>query len=118
MIDDVEKRWHDPDMFRRAAAYVAGVLAIAVLVGAAVSIWAGRREACAAAASNFCDTASRATILAAPGTVLTIGTVGAFIATYHVWKQHRAWPIWQGAGWFLMTVTLAFLALGATVAGG
>ncbi|WP_280387554.1 hypothetical protein [Nocardia wallacei] len=118
MIDDVEKRWHDPGMFRRAAAYVAVVLAIAVLVGAAVSAWAGRREPCASAAGMFCDTASRATILAGPGAVLVAGTVGAFITTYRAWKHHRAWPIWQGAGWFLMTVTLAFLAIGSMVAGG
>ncbi|MBB5917303.1 hypothetical protein BJY24_006215 [Nocardia transvalensis] len=117
MTDDVEKRWHDPGMYRRAAGYVAAVLVAAALVGVAVTTWAERREPCADAGSVFCDTASRATILAGPGVVLAAGTVGAFVATYRVWKRHRAWPIWQGAGWFLMTVTLAFLAVGAGTVG-
>ncbi len=117
MVDDVEKRWHDPGMFRRAATYVAGVLVAAALVFVVVLQWAGRREPCAGAGTTFCDTASRATVLAGPGLVLVIGTVGAFVATYRVWKRHRAWPIWQGAGWFLMTVTLAYLAIAAGTAG-
>ena len=52
-------------------------------------------------------------ILAGPGLVLVAGTVGAFVATYRAWQRRRAWPIWQGAGWFMMTVSLGYLAIGA-----
>jgi len=111
--DDVEKNWRDPEMFRRAAGYCAGVLIAAALVFAVVDEWAGRRESCRVAAHTFCDTASQAAILLGPGLVLIAGTVGAFISTYRAWQRHRAWPIWQGAGWFLMTVSLGYLAIGS-----
>jgi hypothetical protein len=111
--DDVEKRWHDPGMYRHAVEYCAGVLIATVLVFAAIYEWADRRESCARAAHAFCDTTSRTTILLGPGFVLIVGTVGAFITTYRIWRRHRAWPIWQGAAWFLMVVTLAYLAIGA-----
>ena len=111
--DDVEKHWRDPEMNRRAAGYCVGVLVAAALVFAAVDVWATRREPCRMAAHTFCDTASQAAILAGPGLVLVIGTVGAFVATYRAWQRRRAWPIWQGAGWFMMTVSLGYLAIGA-----
>ncbi|MCM6772101.1 hypothetical protein NDR87_02585 [Nocardia sp. CDC159] len=113
MVDDVEKHWHDPGLFRRVVLYSVCVLAAAALVFAVIAEWAARREPCARAERTFCDTAAQAVILGGPGLVLVAGTVGAFIATYRVWRRGRAWPIWQGAGWFLLTVTLAYLAIGA-----
>ncbi|MBF6175730.1 hypothetical protein [Nocardia blacklockiae] len=118
MVDDVEKRWHDPGMYRRAAGYVVAVLVVAALVCVAIVQWADRRESCADADTAFCDTAARATILAGPGVVLVLGTVGAFAQTYRVWKRRGAWPIWQGAGWFLMTIALVFLAIGGGAVAG
>ncbi|MGV9680718.1 hypothetical protein ACWDSJ_36070 [Nocardia sp. NPDC003482] len=118
MVDDVEKRWHDPGLYRRAVVYSVCVLAAAALVFAVVEEWARRREPCAGADSTFCDTASRAMILGAPGLVLLVGTVGAFVATFRAWRAGRAWPIWQGAGWFLLTITLAYLAIGAGTTAG
>jgi hypothetical protein len=111
VVDDVEKHWHDPRMYRRAAGYCVGVLIIATLVFAVVDEWAGRREACVGSHRTFCDGPAQVAILVGPGLVLVIGTIGAFVATYRVWRGHRAWPIWQGAGWFLMTVSLAYLAI-------
>ncbi|MCX4095129.1 hypothetical protein [Nocardia sp. alder85J] len=117
MVDDVEKRWHDPGMFRRAVLYTVGVVVVAALVLVVIQTWATRREACAAAAT-YCDTASRAAIVGGPGLVLMLGTLGAFLATYRVWREHRTWPIWQGAGWFLLVLTLAYLAIGSSVFAG
>jgi hypothetical protein len=111
--DDVEKRWHDPEMYRHAAGYCVGVLVVAALVFAVVDEWAARREPCRLAAHAFCDITSRLAILLGPGLILVAGTVGAFIATYRAWQRHRAWPIWQGAGWFLMTLSLGYLAIGS-----
>jgi hypothetical protein len=118
VVDDVEKRWHDPGMFRRAVRYSIIVLAAAALVFAVIDEWATRREACGRAERTFCDSTSQAAVLGGPGLVLMLGTVGAFVATYRVWRAHRAWPIWQGAGWFLLTITLAYLAIGASVVAG
>ena len=38
--------------------------------------------------------------------VLLVGGIGAFIKTYRVWGADGTWPIWHGAGWFLLTLTL------------
>lgn len=49
--------------------------------------------------------------LAAPIT-LGIGTIGAFIRTYRIWREDGVWWAWQGAGWFLLTLTLFTLTMG------
>ena len=49
--------------------------------------------------------------LAAPIT-LGIGTIGAFIRTYRIWRADGVWWAWQGAGWFLLTLTLFTLTMG------
>jgi hypothetical protein len=38
--------------------------------------------------------------------VLFCGALGAFAKTYADWRAYRTWPIWHGAGWFLLTLTL------------
>ena len=52
--------------------------------------------------------------MATPG-VLFVGAIGAFGKTYRDWRARRTWPIWQGAGWFLLTLTL--LAFGIPTMG-
>ena len=43
----------------------------------------------------------------------TPGGIGAFVKTYRVWKEEGAWPAWQGAGWFLLTLMLVCLSIPA-----
>jgi hypothetical protein len=43
--------------------------------------------------------------------VLFAGALGAFVKTYADWRAFRTWPIWHGAGWFLLTLALAGFAL-------
>ena len=90
MTNDVEKRWHDPHALRSAVIYdivvvfvAAAVFAGFVLLGSAEPMWAA----------------------AVPG-VLFVGALGAFYKTYRDWRADRTWPIWHGAGWFLLTLTL------------
>lgn len=45
--------------------------------------------------------------------VLLAGCVGAFGKTYADWRARRTWPIWQGAGWFLMALMLVSLSIPA-----
>ncbi|MDQ1731442.1 MAG: hypothetical protein QOK10_1601 [Pseudonocardiales bacterium] len=52
--------------------------------------------------------------LATPG-LLFVGALAAFVKTYRDWRANRTWPIWQGAGWFLLTLSL--LALGVPAMG-
>ncbi len=55
--------------------------------------------------------------LAAP-VILAVGTVGAFVRTYRIWRDDGIWWGWQGAGWFLLTLSLFTLTIGfPTIAG-
>lgn len=90
MTNDVEKRWHDPAAFRSAVAYVSAVIAVAALVFALYAF--GDRD--------------RVWLAAGTPAVLFLGALGAFVKTYRDWRARRTWPIWQGAGWFLLTMSL------------
>ena len=87
-VNDVEKRWHDPEQFRAAVTYVLTVIALAGLAFAATAAW---RSLLAA--------------ILVP-TILFVGGIGAFIRTYRVWRAEGVWPIWQAAGWFLLLLFL------------
>ncbi|MGV0811113.1 hypothetical protein ABQF34_04080 [Mycolicibacterium boenickei] len=94
--DDVEKRWHDPQMFRSAVGYVVAVVAVA---GLALTFYA------------FDNSALSATLVP---TIVFFGAIGAFVRTYQVWRAEGTWPIWHGAGWFLLTLSLMCLAVPGT----
>jgi hypothetical protein len=90
MTNDVEKRWHDPPAVRSAITYVAVVVAITAGVFAAYLL----------------GDPGRVGLAAATPAVLFLGALGAFVKTYLDWRANRTWPIWQGAGWFLLTVSI------------
>jgi hypothetical protein len=95
MTNDVEKRWRDPPTLRAAIRYVtvvvilaAGVFTAFVITDPVAVIW------------SF-----------GPSAVLFCGALGAFAKTYADWRAFRTWPIWHGAGWFLLTLTLVGLSV-------
>ena len=96
--NDVEKRWHDPDAFRAASLYVASIIAVAGLAFI-LFLLIGREVP-----------------LSALGTpvVLLVGAIAAFIKTYRVWRAGGTWPIWQGAGWLVLTLMLVSLIIPET----
>ena len=95
MTNDVEKRWHDPGALRAAMIYSAVVVAVGVV-------------ACAVyATGNQHDVA----LAFATPVLLFAGALGAFGKTYRDWRAGRTWPIWHGAGWFLLTTTLLSLSI-------
>jgi hypothetical protein len=93
--NDVEKRWHDPAAFRAASVYVASVIALAGLAFVLFAV------------------IGHGAPLSALGTpiVLALGGIGAFIKTYRIWRSDGTWPIWHGAGWFLLTLMLVSLSI-------
>ncbi|WP_066900309.1 hypothetical protein [Mycolicibacterium houstonense] len=94
--NDVEKRWHDPQMFRAAVGYVLAVIAVA---GLALAFYAFDHSVLSAALVP---------------TILFVGGLGAFLRTYQVWRAEGTWPIWHGAGWFLLALSLLCLAVPGT----
>ena len=107
MTNDVEKRYHDPKAFRRAAAYVLTVVIVALALMGGIVIWGDPRESDAAAM----------VLALAPSAIILVGFVGAFVQAYRTWRRGGTWPIWQGAGWFLLMVFLVYAALSLTVIG-
>ncbi len=96
--NDVEKRWSDPEMFRSAVKYVGLVIVLAGIALAVAAVW---RSVVAG--------------VLVPG-ILFAGGIGAFIRTYQVWRAEGVWPIWQGAGWFLLLLFLVCLGVPFSVA--
>ena len=95
MTNDVEKRYDRPSTFRAAAIYIGAVVAVAGIVFAVYGL------------------AARESVVVAslvPATLFA-GGVGAFVKTYREWKLQGAWPAWQGAGWFLLTLMLVCLSI-------
>ena len=93
--NDVEKRWHDPSAFRHAVEY-----GVAVIVVAAVAF----------AVYAVVDKGSVLLAASVPA-ILFLGGVGALVKAYRVWRVGGTWPIWQGAGWFLLTLMLVCLSV-------
>jgi hypothetical protein len=92
---DVEKNWHDPPAFRKAVGYDVAVIAAAAIAWAVYA------------------TIDRGSVLLASSvpTILFLGAIGALVKTYLTWRDGGTWPIWHGAGWFLLTLTLVCLAV-------
>lgn len=92
---DVEKRWHDPDALRKAVTYGVGVIVVA---GVAFAVY------------GVVDKGSVILASTVPA-ILFLGGVGALVKAYLVWRDGGTWPIWQGAGWFLLTLMLVCLSI-------
>ncbi|GAA5064550.1 hypothetical protein [Nocardia callitridis] len=93
--NDVEKRWHDPSASRHAGILVLGVVVAALIAMVVFGVWVSPRYL----------------VAVIPSAILLVGTLTAFTQTIRTWRRGGAWPIWQGAGWFLLTFALVYLVL-------
>ncbi|GAB0107011.1 hypothetical protein JMUB6875_60020 [Nocardia sp. JMUB6875] len=114
MVNDVEKRWNDPSMLRHATTYVLAVLGATAVAAVIVLIWAAARPACLNEGSSLCDATSRVVVGLVPGGILLAGGIGALVIAFRAWRAERAWPIWQGVGWFLFTIMVVYLSIAGT----
>lgn len=92
-INDVEKRWRDPQALRAAAKYVGIVVVLALVAFTATVMWR-----------------SLLTGVLVPG-ILFAGGIGAFVRTIQVWRADGVWVIWQAAGWILLALAVFFLGV-------
>ena len=52
------------------------------------------------------------TLLAFGGPLILLGAgLWSFLRTYLVWRDEGTWWGWQGAGWFLLTLTVVTLSM-------
>ncbi len=92
---DVEKRWRDPVALRQAVQYGVGVIVVAAIAFVVFAV---------------VDKGSVVLASLVPA-ILFIGGVGALVRAYRVWRGDGTWPVWQGAGWFLLTLMLVCLSI-------
>ncbi|MFC9433971.1 hypothetical protein [Nocardia sp. NPDC057030] len=97
--------------YRHAAFFVGGVVVLALVAMAIIGAWVGRAD-CADCAGH-----PRILVSIVPAGILLVGTLAAFGTTYRVWRRGGSWVTWQGAGWFLMTITLIYVATSAGAVG-
>lgn len=65
-----------------------------------------------------CGTPQR-TLLAFGGPLILLACgLWAFLRTYRVWRHEGTWWGWHGAGWFLLTLMAATVALGVSPIAG
>jgi hypothetical protein len=50
--------------------------------------------------------------------ILFVGGLWAFWRTSRVWRSDGVWWAWHGAGWFLLTLAIMALAIGAPAIAG
>lgn len=98
--------------YRHAGLFVGGVVVLALVAMVIIGAWAGRAD-CAGCANH-----PRYLVSVVPASILVVGTLAAFGNTYRVWRRGGSWVTWQGAGWFLMTITLIYIAISAGTVGG
>ncbi|MBB3038779.1 hypothetical protein [Hoyosella altamirensis] len=101
MTRDVEKRFYDPPTFRKAATYATVVIVLALGSMGVLLLWAAPESG--GVAGNL--------LTFGPAAILLLGGIGAFVQTYRVWRRGGTWPLWQGAGWFLLVLFFAYAAL-------
>lgn len=98
---------------KEAARFAAVIGAIGVGFVVMAAVWVSTCNGAMAVDTAACGTPQRTLLaLGAPG-ILLIGGVWAFLRTYRVWRDDGVWWGWQGAGWFLLTLMLLTLTVGA-----
>ncbi|MBM4575418.1 hypothetical protein GS415_02305 [Rhodococcus hoagii] len=110
MTRDVEKRWSDPQTFRRAALYDGATIVLALIAMVVTIVWVGAGD-CAPDEGRLCTDTARIVVVVVPSALLLLGGIGAFVQAYRVWRRAGTWPIWQAAGWFLFVLMLVYLGI-------
>ena len=113
---DVEKSWHDPQTGRKAVRFCIEVIVIVAVVVGLTLAWAltAHGDECADAEFAVCASPDRYILAIVPTAILLGGGIIAFVHSYRLYRAGGAWPIWQGAGWFLFVLMLVYVGLSAT----
>lgn len=104
----------------RSAIRFAGVITAAGLAFVLLAAWwagscDGARETVETVA---CGRPYRTVLAGGAPAIFAAGGVRAFLRTYRVWQARGTWWGWQGAGWFLMSLMLLVLIMGAVPISG
>ncbi|MFD6198822.1 hypothetical protein ACFWE3_19180 [Mycobacteriaceae bacterium NPDC060252] len=74
-------------------------------------MWIGQCSISLDVDEALCGRHGTALITLAAPIILLIGGIVAFVQTYRTWRRQESWWIWQGAGWFLLLLTVLSFVL-------
>lgn len=94
----------------------ATVAAVAFFTVAA--LWVSTCNGATAIDTAACGLPQRTLLAFGAPVILLAGGLRAFVKTYRVWRENGTWWAWQGAGWFLLTLMLLILTMGAPAIAG
>jgi hypothetical protein len=91
-------------------AVLAAAAAVVFLVVAA--LWVSTCGGALVVDTAACGAPQRTLLACGAPVILLAAGLWAFVKTYRVWHERGAWWVWQGAGWFLLTLMLLTLTMG------
>jgi hypothetical protein len=94
-------------------AVFAATVGIGFLILAALSV-----SGCGETATVTCGRPQRMLLAFGGPLILFVGGLWAFWRTSRVWRSDGVWWAWHGAGWFLLTLMIVALAIGAPAIAG
>ena len=99
---------HDDATVRDAVRFSVLVTALGVGFLIVASVWV---STCGGSTADgvACGAPQRTLLALAAPTILLVGGLRAFVRTYRHWRANQTWVAWQGAGWFLLSVTMIVL---------
>lgn len=98
---------------RAAVRFALLVAALAVGALTLAALWASTCNGAAAADTAACGGPQRALLALIAPAILLGGGLYSLFHTYRIWRDRGIWWAWQGAGWFLLTLMLLALTMGA-----
>jgi hypothetical protein len=108
--NDLRRGARDDAHVREAVRFGLGVAAAGLAFVLAAAVWVSTCNG-ATADTMACGAPQRTLLAVGAPIILSIGALRAFVRTYQRWRSHENWWAWQGAGWFLVTMTLLVLAM-------
>ncbi|HTZ13399.1 MAG TPA: hypothetical protein VMC78_07235 [Mycobacterium sp.] len=92
-------------------AVVAAVAGVAFLIVAA--LWASTCQGAMSIDTVACGRPQLTILAFGAPLILLVAGCRAFLRTYRIWRSEGTWWAWQGAGWFLFTLMVVTLTMGA-----
>lgn len=102
-------RQDDPNV-RDAVRFGAIVAAVGIGFLLTAAVWV---STCTGATADTvaCGAPQRTLLAIGAPVILLIGGLRAFLRTYQAWRKRETWWVWQGVGWFLLTMMLLVVTM-------
>jgi hypothetical protein len=98
---------------REAVRFAVAAATVGVGFVILAAVWVSTCHGAMAVDTAACGAPQRTLLAFGAPVILLAAGLWAFVRTYRVWRDGGTWWGWQGAGWFLLTLMLITLTIGA-----